>query len=175
MWTHACTHVQGIKVKGTLGKGLHTSKDVQNVLSHIPTDSLKVGELEEVCCAKPLFNLIGSGERRYNNNDKKDPIYWEPTIIRYCSRCFISIISNPHNYPVWPYFMGLETWAQRLCDLLKVTTSMWRRGIHLQAEYHQEFVYLFLSDCLASLYAVLLTIQENPRTLADEMVNSETL
>lgn len=60
---HTCTHThaQGIKVKGTVGKGLHTSKDVQDMLSHIPTDGLKVGELEEVCCAQPLFNLIGSG------------------------------------------------------------------------------------------------------------------
>ena len=63
----------------TVGKGLHTSKDVQDVLSHIPTDGLKVGELEEVCCAQPFLNLIGSGGSSYNNNDE-DTVYWAPTI-----------------------------------------------------------------------------------------------
>lgn len=69
--THACS---GIKVKGRVGNGVHTAKDVQDVFSHIPTDGLKVGELEEVCCAQPLFNLISSGGSRHNNNDK-DPLY----------------------------------------------------------------------------------------------------
>lgn len=70
---HTHTHAQEIKIKRTIGKGFHTSKDVQDMLSHVPTDGLKVGELEEVCSAQPLFNFIGSGENRHNNN--KDPVY----------------------------------------------------------------------------------------------------
>lgn len=81
MCTCAHTHGQGSRAKRTVGKGLHTSKDVQDMLSHIPTDGLKVGELEEVCCAQPLLNLIGSGGSRHNNNnDNKDPVYWAPTM-----------------------------------------------------------------------------------------------
>lgn len=71
-----CTYTQGSRAKGTAGKGLHTSKDIQDVLSHIPTDGLKVRELEEVCCAQPLLNLIGSRGSRYNSNsDNKDLVY----------------------------------------------------------------------------------------------------
>lgn len=66
--------------KGQLAKGLHTSKNVQDVLSHIPTDGLKVGELEEVCCAQPLLNFIGSGGSSYNNNNDEDTVYWAPTM-----------------------------------------------------------------------------------------------
>lgn len=68
----AHTHAQEIKIKGTVGKGLHTSKDVQDMLSHIPTNGLKVGELEEVCSAQPLFNFIGSGKNRQNSD--KHPV-----------------------------------------------------------------------------------------------------
>jgi hypothetical protein len=34
------------------------------MLSHIPTDGLKVGELKEVCCAQPFLNFIGSGRKQ---------------------------------------------------------------------------------------------------------------
>lgn len=55
------------------GKENHTSEDVQNMFSHIPTDGLEVGKLEKVCCAQPLLNFIGPG--RKHNEYKKDPIY----------------------------------------------------------------------------------------------------
>lgn len=76
MYTHVHVHAQGSRLKGAASKGIHTSKDVQDVLSHIPTDGLKVRKLEEVCCAQPFLNLIGSRRSRHNNNDdNKDPVY----------------------------------------------------------------------------------------------------
>lgn len=107
MFTHTHTYTWGSRAKGTAGKGIHTSKDVQDVLSHVPTDGLKVRKLEEVCCAQPLLNLIGSrGSRHNNSNDNKDPVTEYLLCIRYCSACFVSIISNPHNYPVRSNFVG---------------------------------------------------------------------
>lgn len=73
----ACAHTppQGNRAKETAETGIYTSKDVQDVLSHIPTDGLKVRKLEKVCCAQPLLNLIGSrGSRHNNRNYNKDPV-----------------------------------------------------------------------------------------------------
>ena len=87
--------------------------------------------------------------------------------IRYCSGRSVSIISNPHNYPLRPYFMGQETWAQRLCDLTKFTELLSEEEVFIFRLNIIRNQYPFLSDHLASFQAALLTIAENSRTLAD--------
>lgn len=36
-----------------------TSEGIEKVFSNVPTDGLKVGKFEQVCCAQPLLYFIG--------------------------------------------------------------------------------------------------------------------
>ena len=70
----------------------HTSKDVQNMFSHIPTDGLEVGKLEKVCCAQPLLNFISPVRK---HNDYKKNLFTEHLLCTKCySQCYVSTVFN---------------------------------------------------------------------------------